>query len=327
VDISSELYIAGIPDGMIGKTFDECLMGYRRAVPIGYLSGDRTVINPAPGSEGANRAFCKGDRIVAVADTKDDVVWNGPEAMPPSSLNLAPRTRTPKRLLVLGNGTKPRKILQYLPGYLPAGRTIFTNQATDGLDSGRSAYKKFTAAGGAEPGEGALAESDLVSFDCVVLADDIADPDLHDAKVLMDLTTIHAAAEGRDMLSTAVVELLDYRNVELARAFGKMAAIVSSELVSNFLVQLAVEPDRGIVFRELLDPEGCEIHVRPAADYFGAPDERASFNELFVRARSRGEILVGYIPPGDSPLQLSPRDRTSARGASDFNELVIVSEE
>ena len=328
-DISSEVYVEDVDQRMHGRTFDDCIMGYERAIPIGYVSGGKTIINPLPNTPESTHKFGPGDRIVAIADTVEDVAYEGRLSLPLSDFHPPEIKLPPKHVLVLGNGKKPLSILKHLPGYLPGNSRVATNLPLDGLPEGTVTYEKYVhgASSDEEAGTADVTAADLTSFDCIVLADDLTDPDLHDAKVLMDLTTIYAAAEGSDVPATAIVELLDYRNVALARAFGQMAALVSSELVSNFLVQLAVEPARGAVFQELLDPSGCELHVRGPQTYVKSTDEKLSFNDLFARVRACGDILVGYIPPDEAFLQLSPRDRTTTRAVSGFGELVVVCEQ
>jgi hypothetical protein len=314
---------------MYGRTFDDCILGYETAIPIGYVAGAKTVINPVPGSTEASHKFAPGDRIVVIADAKDYIQYTGRLSLPLTDFKPPEVSLPPKHVLVLGNGKKPLSVLRHLPGYLPTGSRVATNLPLTGLPADKLTYESY--AHGASPGGPAttsdVSAADLKTFDCIVLADDLTDPDLHDAKVLMDLTTIYAAAGGGDVPATAIVELLDYRNVALARAFGQMAALVSSELVSNFLVQLAVEPARGEVFRELLDPAGCELHVRGTQKYVKSADEKLSFNDLFARVRSCGDILVGFIPRDAEHLQLSPRDRTTARTILEYGELVVVCEE
>jgi hypothetical protein len=332
IDTSSEIYVVDISRAMIGLTFEQCVMGYDRAIPIGYMTGSRPVINPIPGTADARRTLVKGDRIIAVANRKLDVVWRGSRPLATDGFVPPPRVRTPQRLLVLGDGVKTRRVLERLPQLLPPGSTIATRLPTDGLDASGCSFVKPAAV--VEPSSGAaapgaytvIAGSGIAAYDRIVVVDDSVDAARHDARILMDLADIQAAAPLQQLASTVVIELLDYRNVELARAYGTMAAVVSSQLASNLLVQLASEPDRAAIFAALLDPEGSEIHVRPAAEYFSAPDEEVSFDVLLARSRKAGCLLIGYLPPGTSD-QLLPSDRTTPRPAAQYGTLVMVSED
>jgi hypothetical protein len=106
-----------------------------------------------------------------------------------------------------------------------------------------------------------------------------------------------------------------------------MAAVVSSQLASNYLVQLGVDPRRAAVYDELLRPEGNEIHVASAATLTRSPEEPVSFNDLLARSRSVGTVLLGYLPDGDLPEQLLPSERVQKHPASHYGTLVMVSED
>jgi hypothetical protein len=333
VDIGSEIYIVDVDEKMHGLTFEECLLGYDGAIPIGYANDEAgPVVNPMPATPAAAHRFAKGDRMIAVADNKEDIVWSGKRELPAQEFEPRDARVEPKKVLVLGDGLKPRKIIEHLPGFLPEGSRIFTTQSTEGLEAGACSFHEFkhpaaaSAGGGEGGGDASVSGSDLRTYDSIVLADEISDPDRHDAKVLMDLTAIYASAAGDRMKASVIVELLDSRNLTLAAAFGEMAAIVSSELVSNFLVQLAVDPERGNVFRELLDPAGNEFYIRPVARFVGG-DEKLSFTDIIARAKKLKEIAIGYVPPGSEPLQLCPRDRTTARAPAEFGEIVVIAED
>ena len=337
VDISSEIYCVPIDKAMLGLTFADCLLGFDDAVPIGYATGKTTAVNPKPGTPEAEHALQKGDRIIVVADNREDVRWTGGKALPKQEFTPRDLKPAPKNVLVMGEGVKPRKVLEHLPGFLPPGSRIAASQSTEGLDPGASSFHRFTRPGaltGAESAEEPRVPSDepagaprLVEFDSIVLADDIPDPDRHDAKMLMDLTGIYASLAGSKLRASIIVELLDYRNLDLARAFGEMAAIISSELVSNFLVQLAVDPDRGAVFTELLDPAGNEIYVRPVERFLAPGEEELSFIDIFTRARALGEIAIGYIPPSPEPLRLCPHDRDVRKKPAEYGKVVVVAED
>ena len=334
IDTSSEIYVVEVDKKMLGLTFDQCLMGYEKAIPFGYVAGERTVINPKPNTAHAAYQFNKGDCVIALANRKADVVWRGPKQMPDARYTASEIQRKPWRLLVLGEGMKVRRILEKLPHYLPDGSTIATNVMTDGIDPGKCTFERpdekaqmaqqSTAAPGAFT---MMAMSPSITYDRIVLVDDTRDATRHDARILMDLANIHAAAPYQKIASSVVIELLDHRNVELARAYGNMAAVVSSQLASNYLVQLGVEPRRASVYDELLRPEGNEIHVRPVATLTRSPEEPVSFNELLARSRAGGAVLLGYLPDGDRPEQLLPTEREEKHAASQYGTLVLVSED
>jgi hypothetical protein len=97
--------------------------------------------------------------------------------------------------------------------------------------------------------------------------------------------------------------------------------------VSNFLVQLAVDPERGEVFTELLDPTGNEIYVRPVERFLSAGEGDLTFDDISARARSLGEIAIGYIPPPPEPLRLCPHDGSARKSPPEYGRIVVVAED
>jgi len=342
-DISSEIYTAGVDElGVAGLTCEQVLLGCETAVPIGYFGREGLVLNPGRGTESAGHELELTDRVVAVANERAHMLWDDRSQKETADPSLSDCIREPKQVLVLGSGPKSSKILDHLPEYLPVGSTVLTDQNVTGLPSGEHQYRRVTLGKAmdvlldqrqieAEVATGAdvLTADDVCRCDTVVILADLTDRRSHDAHVLMTLTAVYAMVADHEELPVIVIELLDYRNFELAQAFGNPLAIVSADLVSNFLVQLAREPDRGEVFKELLDRRGNEIYMRPAEAYFGPDDRALSFDDIRLRARARNEIAVGYCPLDNQPLQLCPlgKFRTDKLAAQEFNRIVVVAEE
>jgi hypothetical protein len=112
-----------------------------------------------------------------------------------------------------------------------------------------------------------------------------------------------------------VAEVLDSRNVAIAQATGVDDFVVSDELSSLMIAQLAEHPALRLVFNELFDAKGASIAVQPAPWY--TDGERAPFAAVVASARTRGEIAIGYRlddgttvvnPPKSKPVALGRRD-------------------
>ena len=102
-------------------------------------------------------------------------------------------------------------------------------------------------------------------------------------------------------------ELLDVRDVELARITSPDDFVVSEQLASLLMTQLAENPELGAVFADLFDSFESELMLKPAHMY--VPLDRAMrFEEVVSAARGFQEIAIGY--------------RRHGRGADD-GEIVI----
>jgi len=251
----------------------------------------------------------RGDALVVIAHSYEKAKIIDPRRVhivPPASGELedVSVTRQPRRVVVLGRGGKANKVLSLLPDYLPPRSTVVAEvdvtldpRARRMVEERDVSFERMSLSGVGELG-GSVESAELDEFDTVVVRSDDEQLQAHDANILMALT----ALESRQRTSTAhstgerthVVELLDAHNVELAEAFGHVSYLISSELVSSYLVQIANNPERGMVYSELLDLEGNEFYVVPLRRYLQSASEDVSFAELAERAVRLGEVAVGY---------------------------------
>jgi len=121
-----------------------------------------------------------------------------------------------------------------------------------------------------------------------------------------------------------LIELLDPDNVAL---FGDSDAdvIVSTELVSFLLSQVALRRELFAVFRDLTRPWGPQIVVEPAASYVEI-GEPVSFDDVDRAAAAKGEIALGFWREGKpgAGLFLNP-DRDAAWHLSEADSVVLLS--
>lgn len=344
---SSEVYCLRVGGGLLGRTFQECMLEFPRAIPIGYIVAETAsspagesglVLNPPPNSASARYAFREGDRIVVVAEARSDATWcpyERPELKPFSPGSVKER---PRKILLFGGRLATREVLRFLPEFLPHNSAIHTSASSDGIRLRDDvALEQIPLANEAVPADGqavgivdmvhwAQVES-LTDFDTIALVADLTDVALHDDRILMALAGLCAKASQSAQLPSIVTGLFDPDGYELARPFGEPAVIVLSELVSNYMVQLALDPDRGLVFGELLDPRGNEIYTRPVECYLNDDSEHVSFDEIRTRAFALHETAIGYCPPDRRAVRLCPHERTTAMRPSEFGRIVVIARE
>ncbi len=114
-----------------------------------------------------------------------------------------------------------------------------------------------------------------------------------DARTLVTLLHLRDIGSKTGRKFSIVSEMLDVRNQKLAEVTRADDFIVSDKLVSLMMTQISESPELSEVFRDLFDPEGAEIYLKPVIDYVetGAP---MSFATLLEAARRRGEVAMGY---------------------------------
>ena len=120
----------------------------------------------------------------------------------------------------------------------------------------------------------------------------------------MSLTALHAATDEIGDSSQTIFEIIDQQNERLAQSFKvgkrKIASLLSTELVSNYLIQLANNPKRGMVYKELMDRSGNEIYLDEYAIYVdlyrkskGIETGYPAYPDVEQIARKIGRVVIG----------------------------------
>lgn len=306
---SAEVYSERVPSDVVGLPYRDLVLAWSRAIPVGYCHQGRVVLAPDLRMEEGGHILGSDDRLLFVARGRDEIGAPSPDPPAiPSDFVPTMTPRAPRTVLLLGGGSKHDRVADMLPEFLPAGSEVLREPEEE-------ASPTTTLSGIA-----------ICACDTVAVVAESTDRASHDARVLLSLTRLNARSGGHLAETITVIELLDPRNRDLAAAFGQPVTLLSSHLVSNYLVQLAADAHRGVVFRELLDPEGCEVYLRPAERYLGLRD-RLSFSEVQPLAQAVGETAIGFRTAAEG-LVLAPVDaERDLPNIGRGDEIVVIAEE
>jgi len=150
------------------------------------------------------------------------------------------------------------------------------------------------------------------------------DPDSRSILALLLLTDIcRDAAAIR--VPHVVTELLDTHNRELLKGTIASDIIVTPEIISLQLVQIASNPVLGSIYRELLSAGGIEIGLR-SVERYARPGDVTNFRTLVAGAQQHREIALGvYIrEDGNSRTQLNPHKDSSWKFTADDQVIVMA---
>jgi len=154
---------------------------------------------------------------------------------------------------------------------------------------------------------------DLSSYQSlVVLADDWGDDkgdvDTRTLRILLRLSDLRKYHQAR---AHTVVELVDEANCELIAGLGVDDVVISPNVVSAQLAQIARQAVLGPIYRELLSAGGVEISLRPAGDYVEL-NTACQYNDLIYAAQQKLEIALGLrLALNNGEVLLNPpRDKT-----------------
>ncbi|MCX6410936.1 MAG: hypothetical protein NTZ81_01020, partial [Actinobacteria bacterium] len=238
---------------------------YESSAVIGVRAADGTVtLSPS-----MQRVFADGDQVIAISADDDTVVLNG-EIVPGQAAATAsepPLELKVERTLVIGWNAMAPLVLRELDRYVAPGsevRVLF-DPARTGMAPSDAAAENMTielVEMDTIDGQLLVAEIGRSAYDQVIIlcyrTGDVADSD---ARTLLTLLQVRQATELDGSPNNGVrlvTELLDVRDVELARIANPDDFVVSERLTSLMLAQLSENADLRGVFADLFDAQGVE---------------------------------------------------------------------
>jgi hypothetical protein len=261
-------------------------------------AGATPILNPPPGRSIEPTARVIGN---AADDTGNRHATGRPVIDEPRIREPVEPERRPERTLVLGWNRRGSHLIQEMDRYAEPGSEVLVVSAAAGAEpaiislGGRLRSHRVRLLPADATSRETLDSLGLATFDHIVV---LCESDDHtaaraDARAMVTLLHLRDLVDRAGRHVPIVSELLDVRDRALAEVSRADDFIVSAELISLLIAQVAENRDMHAIFRELLDPEGSEIYLRPVGDYLvlGAP---APFAVLIEAARRRGETALGY---------------------------------
>ena len=299
-----EIYFQEEPR-LTGHTFGDCLTLYESSAVIGVRAADGTVTLSPP----MQRVFAEGDQVIAISADDDTIALNG-EIVPGQAAATAaepPLELKVERTLVIGWNVMAPLVLQELGRYVAPGsevRVLFDPTRTEPAPRAVAVENMAIELVEMDTIDGQLlaAEIGRRAYDqVIILCYRNGDQAESDARTLLTLLQVRQATEQDGSLNNGVrlvTELLDVRDVELARIANPDDFVVSERLTSLMLAQLSENADLRGVFADLFDAQGVELVLVPASRYV-TTGEAQSFADVVAAARLRGHVCVGYRRVGD----------------------------
>lgn len=325
-----EIYFQPAPE-LEARTFGDALLAYDTSSVLGCRTAQGAIsVNPDMDTK-----FGPGDSVIAISADDDTVVFTGfaDEDAPDVVLSPPPADR-PERLLVVGWSHIGPVVLRELDEFAPPESEVDVLVDPDLVDPGELVDLELkglrttfhTTGGNLDELSGAVRER---AYDKVIILGYRSgiSPAEADARALLTLLILQQAlaADASGRRPRIVTELLDAQDVDLARATGADDFVVSDELSSLMLAQLAERAELEPVFADLFDVEGSAIALQPAAWY--VKPEPVPFRRIVAAARARGETAIGYRtvqgPDGRPRVVLNPA-KTDAVSLSADDQVVVI---
>jgi voltage-gated potassium channel Kch len=322
---------------LAGATFSESIFAYENALVIGYCpENGYPCLKPPP-----NQTLNEGDQIILIADNYRQVrLWENREKVRFSEESLSNKMvgKKPEKFLILGWNEQAETIIQKLDSYVCLGSvaTVIADESAIAQSSNpklrRLEHLSVLFQKGDITDRQLLNRLPLQVIDHIILlaySDDL-DAEEADGITLTSLLHLRQIAKEWGYHFSITSEMMDSRNQQLATIAQVDDFIVSDRLTSLMISQIAENPLCSDVINELLEPNGCEIYLKPISNYVQL-QEPLSFYTLMKAAQKKGEIAIGYrssnqatkefpgygivINPEKSiPIQFTERDRLIVLG-------------
>lgn len=277
------------------------------------------------------------DELLVIAE--DDDTFNiGPSEEPevPATFRGAPPLgRTPEKLLVCGHSPKLGDMMRELDNYVMAGseawlmpgveKEAFAEFIKSEVSSLKNLRLKYVEGDPTLPE--ALKRVASPDFACaMVVADTTLKADEADARTVITvllLRNLFKQLEGHR--PRVISEILDPRTKDLLEHDYGADFVVSSEMTSMLLAQVSERRELNAVFADLFDADGNELYLKRAACY-ATVGQSATWLVTQKIARSRHEVAIGYVKPGQPPV-LNPQQHAPITFAEEDRIIVIAEDD
>lgn len=332
----SEFYFKAFPE-LNGKPFGDAQWAMKDAVVVGYRrpgQGDQPaqcVLNPKDEVE-----LQDGDELLVIAEDDDSFGLGAQHApaVPDGFKGADPIARKPERLLVCGSSPKLGDMLREYDNYVLPGSEAwlmpgedkegFTEFIKSEVGSLKNLKLKYVEGDPTNPE--ALKKVASPDFYCALIVADTSMPEEEaDAHTVMTVLLLRDLFKDfGDKKPRLISEILDPRTKDLLEQDYGADFVVSSEMTSMLLAQISERRDLNAVFADLFDSDGNEVYLKRAACYVEL-DTETNWMAVQKMARIRGEVAIGYMKRGASPVINPPQGENLAYAAED--RIIVVSED
>ncbi|MEA2685978.1 MAG: hypothetical protein QOE93_1173 [Actinomycetota bacterium] len=317
---------------LTGRTFGDLVLSYEVGAPIGIRYPDGIVqLNPPD-----DRVITKDDMLVVVTDNLEDIDLRPEPArreLPPPSVGSS--EMRPTKILLVGWNPLAPKIISELDNWVDPGSTIRVLIDTNLVSEDEIVVQDLERL--------SLSVTPMYTSSPHIVADlclaeeyervvvlcyrGTLSAEEADARALMTLLQLRRFRKDNPELGdkmSVLTEVLDIRDVQLARVAGAEDFIVSERITALMLAQLAELPEREKVFADLFETWGSEVCMRPVSNY-AIPQPGMAYGSYVAAAAREGHLVIGYRstgargkdlaaaihhdPPKSRPVDLKPDDR------------------
>jgi ion channel POLLUX/CASTOR len=302
IDYSNvEIYMLPVKN-LAGKTFRDAVFAFENILAIGIRKSSGAIeLNPAP-----TDVFQAGDKLVIIAedDIELEYVSNSkyiPKKIEPQLLIKQTKSKGIQKTLILGWNRNSKIIIKDLDNYVLPNSEVFVFAESERLPekietiNSQLVNQKVTFKLGDINDRQELNQIDFTYYDYIIILSysDTYGIQEADAITLITLMHIRDIASKCEKSFSIVSEILDLKNRALADISKADDFIISDQIISLVLAQLAENNELSVIFDELFNAYGNEIYLKPASNYV-ITGQTTTFYDVIEVALAKKEIAIGY---------------------------------
>jgi K+/H+ antiporter YhaU regulatory subunit KhtT len=290
-----------------GCAFGELQFRFKDGMVMGVRQESGVILlNP-----GSDYSMNESDEVIIIAEDDSSIRLEKKPVYFPVELPLSARklAKGIESALIIGWNSKAAVLIEEYTEYVLDGSVIDVMIPADEEEGKQVVWELQERFPGIKIGLMALnpldmndlRSIDLKKYNTVILLnrqeDDTEKIDSTTITTLLMIREIlknHEKETGVKVKTQVITEVMKSDNLELIVRTGVNDSIISNQMVSKIMAQVAENPGVLKVYEDLFSEEGSEIYLKPVTLYLDALPESAAFADLMRLAQKRGEILLGY---------------------------------
>jgi hypothetical protein len=285
--------------GIFGMTFRQCLNSFEDSCVMGIFTANKEVLLNPP----MNYQVEKEDQIILIAqdDSKINRLIIPKEISPVNFIPAPKREKEMETTLILGWNRKGKKIIEELDHYVVKGSSVSILGEIDDIKDSLALLSEelqnitLYFQDGNINDRNTLDELRIEAFNHIIVLSymDKGSIQISDAITLICLVHLRDISEKAGKDFSVVSEMLDVQNRELAEVAKADDFIVSDNLLSLLMTQIAENKDLEKVYDCLFNDEGAEIYLNPVEEYLDV-NQPTDFYQVIESASKIGHTAIGY---------------------------------
>ncbi len=283
-----EFYFEDIPDAC-GLPYWKVALALVNGIAVGLYREGKLLLNPD-----IDTPVLHGDLLVVFEEEQGNAKLERPEEVTMPEKKSLPSLQPIPEVAILGVNDSLPTVIEELPDNVERIRLagLTTSEYAKYFHEGESFASEIIPDYRNADSEETLEDMVKDATHVIVLSDPKKREEDADTDTMVRIIRLRNLKKKLGLHFSITAEMRCENNRKLISESGSEDVVVASDMSAMMLAQVAEDPRRLGLFNELLDEQGCEVYLKPLAD-FGISETKMTVREF------RSNIYAyGYTPLG-----------------------------